>query len=294
MLKVDDRPIDLGLLTALDVLLETGNVTRAAERLGLSQPAVSRILARLRRDFGDPLLVRAGTGLKRTPRAEALARPVAELLEQARALYDLPGFDPATAERRFRVVLPDSVAAILLPRLLPMLAAAAPGCRLDLVAWGAGAGGPVDLALGTDPDLHRGWRTEMLWSDVDVLAFGTDLSIANLGDARTVLALPHVAVVPPGLAEDPVDAWLRGQGLERRIAASVPHYLQAMHLVARTAMVTVLPSRLVAQLHKSLGLGRAELPIAQAPDRHWLMWPPELDADAGSQWLRSMVKRAVV
>lgn len=293
MLKVDDRPIDLGLLTALDVLLETGNVTRAAERLGLSQPAVSRILARLRRDFGDPLLVRAGTGLKRTPRAEALARPVAELLERARTLYDLPGFQPATAERRFRAVLPDAVATVLLPRLLPAMAAEAPGCRLDVAAMGA-EGSAIDCAITIHPDLHRGWRTEMLWSDVDVLAFGTDLSIANLGDARTVLTLPHVAVVPPGLGEDPVDAWLRGQGLERRIAASVPHYLQAMHLVARTAMVAVLPSRLVAQLHKSLGLGRAELPIAQAPDRQWLAWPPEQDADAGNRWLRSMIKRSVV
>lgn len=294
MLKVDNRPIDLGLLTALDVLLETGNVTRAAERLGLSQPAVSRILARLRRDFGDPLLVRSGSALKRTPRAEALARPVAELLEHARQLYNLPGFDPATAERRFRVVLPDVIAALLLPRLLPAMAREAPGCRLDVVAWALGESAPaVDLALTTEPDLYRGWRMEALWSDVDVLAFGTDLSIANLGDARTVLALPHVAVVPPTLTEDPVDAWLRGLGMERRIGASVPHYLQAMHLVARTAMVAVLPSRLVAQLHKSLGLGRAELPIAQAPDRQWMLWPAETDADAGSLWLRGVVKRAV-
>lgn len=289
MLKVDDRPIDLGLLTALNVLLETGNVTRAAERLGLSQPAVSRILARLRRDFGDPLLVRAGAGLRRTPRAEALAAPVAALLEQARLLYDLPGFDPARAERRFRVAMPEGAAAILLPRLMPALLEQAPGCRIDLV--GAGEAG-LDLTLTTEGSLPGGWRAEALWSDVYVLAFGTGLSVTDLSDARTALALPHIAVVPPGGTEDPVDGWLRGKGLERRIAAAAQHPLQAMHLVARSASVAMLPSRLVAMLHKSLGLGRAELPIAQAPARHWMAWPAEQDADAGSVWLRALVRGA--
>lgn len=292
MLKVNGRPVDLELLTALDILLDTANVTQAAERLGLSQPAVSRILGRLRRDFGDPLLVRSGASFRRTPRAESLVAPVALLLEQARALYDPPRFDPATAERSFRLAVPDPVAATLLPRLLPLLEEQAPCCRLDVVPVTDGGASEADLVLAPEADGVRGWRREALSSDVLVLAFGTGLSITDLRDARVVLALPHVAVIGAGQSEDSVDRWLAEQGLERRITATVSHHLQAMHLVARSATVAVLPSRLVNSLHKSLGLGRAELPIAQAPVRYWLHHPPEHEAEPWSIWLRGLVKQA--
>ncbi|HEX7851981.1 MAG TPA: LysR family transcriptional regulator, partial [Sphingomonas sp.] len=105
---------DLNLLRALLAMIESGSVTRAAQIVSVSQPAMSRILARLREDFGDPLLVRSGSGMKRTPRAEALADPVRALLKQAATLYESEAFDPATAQRVFRTAIPDVVAATLL------------------------------------------------------------------------------------------------------------------------------------------------------------------------------------
>src|SRR6185436_19697698 len=118
MLESDIGRYDLNLLRALLAMIDTGSVTRAAEVVAVSQPAMSRILARLREDFGDPLLVRSGAGMKRTPRAEALADPIRALLKQVATLYDGVSFDPATARRVFRAAIPDVVAATVLAPLI--------------------------------------------------------------------------------------------------------------------------------------------------------------------------------
>ena len=276
----------LDLLVAAEVILDCENLTLAGERLGLSQPAVSRTLGRLREAFGDPLLVRVGSRMRPTPRAEALRTPLAAMLRAAEDLYAPAGFDPATAQRVFRAVIPDVLAVVILPELLTRLAKDAPGCRLELLPWRLQAEQPrdLDLAVTTEIDAFPDYRMTPLYQDHDILAFAGE---APKGDP---LALDHVAVIAAGATQDPVDRWLAEQGCSRRIAAVVPHYLLALQLVARGGHVAVLPSRMVAALGAPLGVRGVELPVPQDPDQLWLLHPPQLDADPASAWLREQVE----
>ncbi|MET3664700.1 LysR family transcriptional regulator [Caulobacter sp. 1776] len=276
----------LDLLVAADVILDCQNLTLAGERLGLSQPAVSRALGRLRAAFDDPLLVRVGNRMRLTPRAEALRAPLAAMLRAAEDLYAPSGFDPATARHVFRAVIPDVVAAVILPDLLARLAKTAPACRLELLPWRPQAEQPgdLDLVITTEIDAFPDYRMKPLYQDHDILAFA---GAAPRGDP---LALEHVAVIAAGATRDPVDRWLAEQGRSRRIAAVVPHYLLALQLVARGGHVAVLPSRMVAALGAPLGVRGVELAIPQDPDQQWLMHPPQLEADAASAWLREQVE----
>lgn len=280
----------LDLLVAADVILDCANLTVAGRRLGLSQPAVSRLLGRLREAFGDPLLVRVGARMRLTPRAEQLRAPLAAMLKAAEDLYAPPGFDPATASRVFRVVIPDVVAAVILPRLLARLASEAPACRLELLPWRPQADQPRDLdfVITTEIDAFPGFRMRPLFQDIDVLAFS-----GGKPPPENPLSLDHVAVIAAGATRDPVDHWLAESGRERRIGVVVPHYLLALQLVAHGGRVAILPSRMVAALGAPLGVRSVELPIPQTPDQQWLMHPPRLDADPGSLWLKSLVHAVV-
>lgn len=276
----------LDVLVSLDALLETRSVTAAAKRIGVTQPAMSRALERLRENFDDPLLVRAGSGMQRTPRGESLREPLREILAAAADLYAPVEFDPARAERTFRVVIPDVVAAPLLPGLLERFSREAPGCRLHLVPWpdNLGAVGDIDFMISSELSPFPTFRKQPLFRDHDVLAFR-----GSAPPKSDPLDLDHVAVIAAGLVEDPVDVWLRECGRTRRIATVVPHYLLALHLVSRTGLYAILPSRTVSILGPSLGVSAAELRIDQEQDQQWLLYPPRLEADPGSLWLRGLV-----
>ncbi len=297
MHETDIRSRDFNLLRLLLALLETGGVSAAADRAGLSQPAMSRALARLRDEFGDPLLVRTRGGMARTPRAEALIEPLRAVLAAAATLYRGEEFDPATADRVFRAAMPDVIAATMLPRIVALMQAEAPGCRLDIVPWAIGslpgAGAQIDFAISCEPQLYRSMRMDWLFDDQDVLAVrsGRGGAVAGL-DARAMAALPHVAVATPTLPQDPVDRWLAKSGLERNIVVVVPHYLQAIHLIARTDLSAILPRRLCDEPGISTAIAAFDIPLAPSPDRQWLFYPATAEADPASKWLRALVKRA--
>lgn len=288
MRRSDGSHVSLDLLAALDALLETGSVTRAAERANLSQPAMSRVLARLRSEFDDPLLVRVGSRLMPTPRAASLREPVRDILARADALYAGAGFDPASAERVFHALIPDVIAAVLLPDLIDRLSTEAPRCRLMLVPWpGTGTARP-DIVITSEVGSFADYRMAPLYRDDDVLAHRSD---DHRDEVRLdPLALPHVAVVAGGLAEDPVDRWLNSIGRSRNVATTVPHYLLAMQLVARGRLVAVLPRRMVAKLGSTIGVTASELRLPQEPDQVWLLHPAHHDVDAASRWLRGVVR----
>lgn len=283
MREVDVLRGRMDLLVALDALLETSNVTHAAERASLSQPAMSRALARLRHAFGDPLLVRSGGRTLLTPRADALRQPVHDLLQRMGELLAPQHFNPAAAERVFRAVIPDVLAAVLLPPLLERLRTEAPGCRLELVPWPGSRHQTPDLVVTSEATAFPTLRMTPLYRDRDVLAHRPGISVAS------PLALPHVAVVAAGMAEDPVDRWLSASGQTRHIALVVPHYLLALQLIASSDYVAVLPSWLVAGPGAALGVAASELPLQQEPDQVWLLYPPHHDADLASRWLRDLV-----
>src|SRR6202030_3248254 len=131
--------LDLNLLVALDALLLEASVSRAAMRIGLSQPAASHALQRLRDIFGDPLLVRVGARMELTPRAQALRSPLAQALDQVRGLFVSDSFDATSSERRFRLMMPDLAVELLVPPLMEKITARAHNVPLDIVAWSATA-----------------------------------------------------------------------------------------------------------------------------------------------------------
>src|SRR5256714_3964912 len=133
--RMNLNSFDLTLLVALDALLLEANVSRAAMRIGLSQPAASHALQRLREVLGDPLLVRVGSRMELTPRAQALRGPLAQALEQVRGIFIPDDFDAGSSERHFRLMMPDLAVELLVPPLMEKIARLAPNVGLDIVPW---------------------------------------------------------------------------------------------------------------------------------------------------------------
>jgi DNA-binding transcriptional LysR family regulator len=288
--------LDLNLLVALDALVGEAHVGRAARRIGLSQPATSHALRRLRELVGDPLLVRTGARMELTPRAEALRAPLAEALDRVRGLFAARSFEPATSARRFALVMSDHLVELIIPPLLERFAALAPHVRLDVTPWRGTAmmtadlARSIDLVLACTADGLDGFHRRRLFSDSDALAvrIGHDAG-AGLSRLSGFRAARHVAVIPRGHGEDPIDSWLRPQGIERSVALVVPSYLQALHIAARTDLVAFVPRRLIASVAAKLGLRIIRPPLDPGSDQQFMFHPARMHDDPGSIWLRANV-----
>src|SRR6201991_1898752 len=207
--------LDLNLLVALDALLLEANVSRAAMRVGLSQPAASHALQRLRDVFGDPLLVRTGARMELTPRAQALRAPLAQALDQVRGLFEPDQFDAASSERQFRLMMPDLAVELLMPPLMEKITRAAPNVRIDVVPWRGPAIFSAEFARTIDlvvsiGDAFKGFHRQLLYADRDALAVRRGHRVgAKLARRDIFLKARHVAVIIRGQNEDLIDGWLR-------------------------------------------------------------------------------------
>src|SRR5258708_21357904 len=215
-------------LNLLDALLLEANVSRAAMRIGLSQPATSHALQRLRDVLGDPLLVRVGARMELTPRAQTLRGPLAQVLDQVRGLLIPDDFDAASSERQFRLMMPDLAVELLVPPLMEKIAALAPNVRLDIVPWRGSAiittqfARTIDLVISIG-NAFKGFHRQLLYTDRDALAVRRGHAIgAKLKRRDVFLNARHVAVVIRGQNADLIDGWLRTTGLERRITHVMP------------------------------------------------------------------------
>lgn len=289
--------IDLNLLTSLDVLLDEASVTRAARRLGKTQPAVSHNLRRLRELLGDPLLVRTPHGMQATPRAHELRPAVRAALEAAETvLQAAPRFDPARAERSFVLAMADQAAFQLLPPLVQRLAAAAPGITLqlrpppaDLAA--ALSEGEFELAIGVFGDSPSGIRSELLWTET----FACVVRRGGPGtrgpfDLRRYLARPHLLVAPRGRPGSIVDDLLARDHLRRRVAVVVPHFLVAPAIIAASDLVWTAPAGLAHALAARYALTVRPPPLAIPSFAIAMRWHLRLDRDPGLAWLRSLLR----
>jgi DNA-binding transcriptional LysR family regulator len=288
--------LDLNLLVALDALVAEASVGRAALRIGLSQPATSHALARLRAIFNDPLLVRVGARMELTPRAQSLRAPLAEALERLREVFVAESFDPATSTRRFALMMPDLVIDVVMPPLIARLATEAPGVRLDLIPWcspasfSAELAREIDLVIACTPDAFAGFHRLRLYVDADALAVRQGHALgAKLGRLPVFLRARHVAVIGPGRREDMIDEWLRAKGLERRIALSVPNYLMALRIAARSDLVAFVPSRLIASFDDRPSLVAVKPPLDPGIDDQFLFYPTRAQRDPASIWLRGLI-----
>ncbi|MGK3962918.1 LysR family transcriptional regulator [Sorangium sp. So ce118] len=296
--------LDLNLLVVLDALLAERHVTRAAARLGMTQPACSHALGRLRRALGDPLLVRGARGaMLPTPRAEALAPALrAALRGLASAIRGEPRFDPATARRTFRIATGDYAELVLLPPLLSLLASAAPSVDvwmmpLALTRDGVVAqltSGAVDVVIGPP---RRGWPDDLyvrpLFEERFRCVVRRDHPAAR---GRLTLdrycALSHLLVAPRGTPGSLVDDALAALGRGRRIAATVPHFLVAPHVIAATDLMATLGGRIVDATAAPLGLAALPPPLELASFSFAMIWHERTHHDPAHRWLRDQVARA--
>jgi DNA-binding transcriptional LysR family regulator len=288
--------LDLNLLVALEALLEASSVSQAADKVNLSQSAMSHALKRLRAILRDPLLVRAGTRMQLTTRAEALRPPVKDALTRVRNLLIGEGFEPARSTRTFRLFVADNASDLLLPLLLKRLEDEAPSVCVRVQALGGSTWDPfelarlVDVAVACVPGKFKGFYQQRLFTDRDACAVRRGHSNTGLiAEPEEFLKAKHVAVVGREFAEDPVDTWLRQEGLERNVVLTVPHYLQALHVVSESDLIGVIPERLIRAYAGILDLDALKVPLEVGTFEEYLLHPARSRDDPGCVWLREVL-----
>lgn len=288
---------DLNLLRALDALLRERNVSRAAERLSLSQPAVSNALGRLRELLDDPLLVRTGRVMQPTPRALELETPIRAALQQIElSLLQGASFDPTRSRQQFRIAMTDYVELICMPGLMRRLAEQAPGVRIAIehldpsLPAEALDKGDLDLVIGRFEDVpprfvRRPWARETLH-----LAVRQDHPLVDgTPDLDGFLRLQHLWV-HGGQTRGMVDQWLNANGLTRQIAYTTPNYLQAAHIVASSDLVAVLPTQLARHFATLLPLTLHPLPFALGPFELEIVSVARRERDVALHWLIAQIE----
>jgi DNA-binding transcriptional LysR family regulator len=287
------RSIDLNLLVILDALLDEAHVSRAAERLGLTQPAVSAALQRCRGLFADELLARGRGTMRRTERAEALRAPLKTLLAGITRLVDPPPTPLADLCQTLRIVMADYPAVQLMPPLMEHLGRTAPGIDLVLQPWqGADAAraglvaGTSDLALSVFPPAEDELQRRELLNEHYVVAMRPDHPAARDFDLEAWLAHPHVLVSGRGDTRGPLDAVLAGHGLRRRIGVVVPTFQMVPDLLARSDLIAMLPSRCVPA---AAGLTTFAPPVPVPGFPMHVAWHRRRDGDAGLRYVARLL-----
>jgi DNA-binding transcriptional LysR family regulator len=294
--------VNLNLLVAFEALLEERSVSRAAARIGLSQPAMSNALKRLRAVFGDPLFTRTATGMAATPRARELAGPVRGGLEQlGGALAGRAPFDPAASTRAFRIAASDYAELRVVAPLLRKIQTCAPGVQI-LVRRSAPLFHPpeealrdrtLDAAIGFYPEasaLEPGTRSAELFSEENVFIArrGHPLMRRRL-TLRRFAAAAHAAVITRSDGRGFIDDLLAGHGLRRRLQAATPDFLTAAHLVAGSDLIAVVPAGLAARLRGVMPLTVRKVPLHVPRFRMRLLWFQHGAEDPAREWLCSEI-----
>ncbi len=289
--------IDLNLLVVFDALMTEQNVTRAGERLGLSQPATSNALARLRSLINDDLFIRTAAGLRPTPTALALKQQLRPALQQIQAaLLEQSTFNPATSDRVFAIGMSDYGEFTLLPRLMQTLQTIAPqvsvqirsGDRQKLLALLDS--GEIDLACGVFPEKIAWHKEQLLFQESYVCVcrrahpvIGSSLSLEEF------LAVSHLLVSVKEDRIGRVDTRLAEQNLKRHIALSIPHFLTAPFILAQTDLVATLAQRIALTFAQHQPLKLLPMPLPIAGFSVFMRWHRMTETSPACQWLRSIV-----
>ena len=302
--------IDLNLLIYLDVLLREKNVTRAANQLNITQPAMSNGLKRLRLLFKDPILVRTSDGMVPTERARALAPAIRKiLLELEEALQGEEEFDEKSSQRVFRIMASDYAASTLLPSLLRKINKLAPSVTLDImtpsdVNFHEIEAGKIDMAINRFDELPQSFHQKTLWRDSFSCLLGADNPVVAKFNLNSFLASKHVWVSKTGfgvgVGMDPkdvqklgwVDEALARLGKKRDIKVFTRNYHVAMQLALEDDLIATLPTK-AAMLHKNDSNYTILKPPVEIPDIELKMiWSPLLHHDASHIWFRQLVSEA--
>ena len=295
---VHNQRADLNFLFMLEALLDEGSVSAAADRLGLSQPAMSHALARLRKRFGDPLFVKTRSGMRPTPTAERIGLVSRRVLSVVRAeILEVGAFDPATTTRTFTLGLSDMASTILLGRITERFAASAPLARLRVVnvrekdIASQLEEGQIDLVVGTYAPRSPSILQQTLFRATEyvcIVRTGHPVIRGRLS-LDQFAATAHVSAVQNGEANDFVDKALRSRGLSRRVAVEVPSLLAVPKVVAYTDYVALVPGALAALSRKTTPLRILKPPVRPAAPLIRQYWHLRFKADTGVAWLRALL-----
>ncbi len=296
---------DLNLLIALDTLLREKNITRAAEKVFVSQPAMSAALHRLRDYFGDPLLIRVGRDMELSPRAQSLVEPVREALLLIQAtLGTQPSFTAATTQREFTLIMSEEAVPDLLPALLERVSSEAPGIRINIelvtqTALSRLEYGDVDLCLCLDslrlfearafPDTLRSVRLRPVrW------ICAVDRDHPTVGDSITAeqyFSLPHVFGRPNGYSASAEELVRRLLDIELQVHITVPSLLHLPLVLRGTRLVATLPERVAHMVSATLPVKTFPLPVETPTMHEILLWHKRNESDPAHAWLRELLVR---
>jgi DNA-binding transcriptional LysR family regulator len=286
--------LDLNLLRVFDAILVEGSISRGAERLGLSQPATSNALGRLRKATGDRLFVRLTKGMAPTPYAQRVAGPIRQALATIHSsLSQSQGFDAATTERSFAVYLTDLGEVYFLPRLLAHLNRTAPGVQLRTLPMPTDAAqealknGEVDLAIGNLPDFRAGFYQQRLFTDHYVCVVRRDHpAIRRRMTAHQFAAASHAIALPAGTGHSVVLRALMEHGLDHRIVLQVQNFLVLPNIIATTDLLAIVPHSVGSQLSRYNDIKLLPVPITIPTFDIKQCWHERFHDDAGIRWLR--------
>lgn len=289
--------IDLNQLVLFQQLMVERRVSKVAENLGLTQPAVSNTLAKLRRLFGDDLFLRTPSGMVPTPFAEQLSEPVGYALAMIHSgLNQQVRFDPASVKRSVTIGMTDIGEIVFLPKLVERLSREAPGITLNTVRNTAVnlrddmESGRVDLAIGLLPQLKAGFFQRRLFRQRYVCLFrrghAVDKKKLSLADFR---GAEHLVVVSAGTGHGKVDELLQRAGVERVVRLTVPHFVGVGHILQGTNLVATVPERLAQRLADPFGLAWLPHPVKLPEVAINVFWHAKVHRSPANQWLRGLV-----
>ena len=291
---LDSVPRDARMLVLFDEIYRTQSMTRAAERLALSQPTASIWLAKLRRHWHDPLFVRTSTGMQPTPRADALIGPTRETLALLRRLSGgEPAFDPGSAQRAFRICMTDASHVTLLPRLLAHVRAVAPAVRLDVAPIAADTAhlletGEADLALGYIPGLEAGFHEQRLYTqDFICLVSAQHPRIGADFTARAYKNEAHIGILS-STSYPMLQSSLKSQGIERRVQLELPGFLGLAAIVASTDLIATVPRTIGEALASTGTIKVFPCPVRIPTFSVKQYWHARYHHDPGLRWLRGV------
>jgi DNA-binding transcriptional LysR family regulator len=290
------RQADLNLLVVFTALAEERNVTRAASRLLLSQPAVSRALQRLREMFHDDLLIRTSSGYEPTPKGERLLRELATTLPRLDRLLSGADFDPQEEETTFRVAVTDHASHVLCPLICKMVVPVAARVSFDFVSFGdqtfdAIEKGRLDLMLNADDGyLPSRFASEVVFEDGFACVAARESKYPRVLTLKQYLAASHVGVGILGGQPTIQDKRLAGIGEKRRCPIWVPYFTAAIRCVPGTPLLATVPSRLAGFESKNPALKILKPPEVLGRFNYLMAWHPRMNTDAAHIWLRRAIR----
>lgn len=289
--------VDLNLLVVFDALMTEQHLTRAAEKIGLSQPATSNALSRLRKLFNDDLFIKTSKGMAPTPRAIELAESIHQsLLQVQTAIYSEPEFIPQTSERVFRLGMDDYSELVFLPKLLAQIEILAPKVKIQVRStnWIRSPklldADEIDLAIGHCPQFQPWHQKQLLYEEHFVcVASSKRFKNRKAITLEEYVAAAHLLVSPKEDMVGLVDEALARQNLSRNIAMSVPNFLIVPFILVNTNFIATLPAHLVKTFVEVWQLYAWTLPFEMAGFSVDLLWHSKNDREAAHVWLRNLI-----